>query len=489
MIFLPSNANVHFLILLPCLFTRLLPNRPGQHGERNKGDRCNCIESMKAFRRPNKFASLSTFIKRRADVTDMDGVQVQFQLEREVRSACIESEDLLTFEALRRLSERTFATCKYPFVAFIYVDDDGDRVTVSSEREMKPLRAFYARLCQGHLSSKPTLQLETIVNRNHANLTIDPAVVVAPLVDRVAEILSLGTMLSLDMLEIIGRGNGGIVRRCRDRRTQEILAVKIISLDFENDEKKHEIVAELNALNSLKSDFIVRLHGACLHENSVYICTEFMDRSSLEQYVGLVVPEPVLIHTMLAMIHGLLFMWSRKIMHRDVKPSNVLVNSSGAIKLCDFGVSRVLETIGQKLATFIGTYRYMAPERIVSDDYRISSEIWSLAMTILEIGLGRYPFSTAREHSPIAVRHLQLIECIVHEVPPALPSDRHYSAEFATLIEQCLAKDPARRPLPSNFLENPLLAKYETTSRDQRREIIADFFNRMAIELSPNDSW
>ena len=416
----------------------------------------------------------------------MDGIQVHFQLEREFRSARIESEDLLTFDALRRLGERTFATCKHPVVAFIYVDDDGDRVTVSSEREMKPLRAFYARLCEGHLSSKPALQLETIVNRNHANLTIDPVVAAPPLVE---QILSLGTMLSLDILEIIGRGNGGVVRRCRDRQTQESLAVKIISLDFEQEEKKHEIVAELNALNSLNSDFIVQLHGVCLHENSVYICTEFMDRGSLEQYVGLVVPEPVLIHTMLAMIHGLLYMWSRKIMHRDVKPSNVLVNSSGAIKLCDFGVSRVLETLRQKLATFIGTYRYMAPERIVSDDYGICSEIWSLAMTILEIGLGRYPFQTANEHPPIAARHLELIQCIVNEVPPALPSDRGYSLEFAALIQQCLSKDPASRPVPSSFLENPLLARYETTGRDQRRQIIADFFNRMAVELSPSVSW
>ena len=432
--------------------------------------------------------SPSTFIERAADVTRMDGIQVHFQLERECRSAGIESTDLLTFDALRRLGERTFATCKHPVVAFIYVDDDGDRVTVSSEREMKPLRAFYARLCEGHLSAKPGLQLETIVNRNHANLTIDPAVVSPPLADNVEQILSLGTMLSLDILEIIGRGNGGIVRRCRDRQTHEVLAVKIISLDFEQDEKKQEIVAELNALNSLNSDFIVQLHGACLRENSVYICTEFMDRGSLEQYVGLAVPEPVLIHTMLAMIHGLLYMWSRKIMHRDVKPSNVLVNSSGAIKLCDFGVSRVLETLGQKLATFIGTYRYMAPERIVSNDYGICSEIWSLAMTILEIGLGRYPFQTANEHPPIAARHLALIQCIVNEVPPALPSDRGYSPEFAALTRQCLSKDPASRPVPSSFLAYPLLARYETAGRDQRRQIIADFFNRMAVELSPSVS-
>jgi hypothetical protein len=60
----------------------------------------------------------------------MNTVKVQFQFGRECRSAILESEDLLTFESLLRLTERTFSTCKHPFTSFIYVDDDGDRVTV-----------------------------------------------------------------------------------------------------------------------------------------------------------------------------------------------------------------------------------------------------------------------------------------------------------------------------------------------------------------------
>lgn len=181
------------------------------------------------------------------------------------------------------------------------------------------------------------------------------------------------------------------------------------------------------------------------------------------------------------MIRGLMYMWSQKIMHRDVKPSNVLVNSVGSIKLCDFGVSRVLETIGQRVITFIGTHKYMAPERVISDDYSIPSEIWSLGMTILEMGLGRYPFQTETAEPPLAVRPIELVQCIVYETPPILPTNRGYSPELASFIQQCLSKNPADRPLPTNFFENSLLMKYNNNDSSQCRAIIADFFNRTAV--------
>ncbi|CAF1674344.1 unnamed protein product [Adineta ricciae] len=168
-------------------------------------------------------------------------------------------------------------------------------------------------------------------------------------------------------------------------------------------------------------------------------------------------------------------------MHRDIKPSNVLVNSYGCIKLCDFGVSRVLETIGQKVATFIGTHKYMAPERVISDEYSIPSEIWSVGMTVLEMGLGRYPFRTESQGPPLAVRPIELVQCIVYEATLPLPIDRGYSPEFAAIIQKCLSKNSTDRPLPKDFLDYPLFMKYNHTDPNQNRTIVADFFNRTAI--------
>ena len=102
-------------------------------------------------------------------------------------------------------------------------------------------------------------------------------------------------------------------------------------------------------------------------------------------------------------------------------------------------------------------------------------------MTILEIGLGKYPFQTENHHPPIAVRPIELVQCIVYETPAVLPADRGYSPELAALIQQCLAKKPLERPTPNNFLENPLLRRYHENDRNQSRTAIADFFNGTTV--------
>ena len=78
-----------------------------------------------------------------------------------------------------------------------------------------------------------------------------------------------------------------------------------------------------------------------------------------------------------------------QIIHRDVKPSNILVNSQGEIKICDFGVSGQL--IDSMANSFVGTRSYMSPERLQGSNYSVASDLWSLGLSMLEISLGMYP--------------------------------------------------------------------------------------------------
>ncbi|XP_023289524.1 dual specificity mitogen-activated protein kinase kinase dSOR1-like, partial [Orussus abietinus] len=77
------------------------------------------------------------------------------------------------------------------------------------------------------------------------------------------------------------------------------------------------------------------------------------------------------------------------IMHRDVKPSNILVNSAGEIKICDFGVSGQL--IDSMANSFVGTRSYMSPERLQGTHYSVQSDIWSLGLSLVEMAIGMYP--------------------------------------------------------------------------------------------------
>ena len=93
-----------------------------------------------------------------------------------------------------------------------------------------------------------------------------------------------------------------------------------------------------------------------------------------------------------AVLGGLTYLYqAHRIMHRDIKPSNILVNSRGQIKLCDFGVSSELEN--SVADTFVGTGTYMAPERIQGSPYTVKSDVWSVGLTLMELAIGKFPFS------------------------------------------------------------------------------------------------
>ncbi|KAI8458990.1 kinase-like domain-containing protein, partial [Phakopsora pachyrhizi] len=81
--------------------------------------------------------------------------------------------------------------------------------------------------------------------------------------------------------------------------------------------------------------------------------------------------------------------------HRDIKPSNILVTKDGLIKLCDLGVSG--ELVGSLAGTFLGMSAYMAPERIRGEKYSITSDVWSLELTLLKLALNRFPLESQNE--------------------------------------------------------------------------------------------
>ena len=188
----------------------------------------------------------------------------------------------------------------------------------------------------------------------------------------------------------------------RDGTTGAIMAMKEIRLELD-DSKFAAIIMELDILHRCVSPFIVDFYGAFFQEGAVYICLEFMDGGSVDKLYGDGVPESILRKITLSTTMGLKSLKDdHNIIHRDVKPTNILVNSKGQIKICDFGVSGNL--VASIAKTNIGCQSYMAPERIKSGGvaqaganpaggtYSVQSDIWSLGLTIIECALGQYPY-------------------------------------------------------------------------------------------------
>ncbi|CAG8446223.1 5853_t:CDS:2 [Diversispora eburnea] len=160
------------------------------------------------------------------------------------------------------------------------------------------------------------------------------------------------------------------------------------------------------------------------------------------------VPLGILGKITLAVLEGLNYLYeSHRIIHRDVKPSNILVNSKGQIKICDFGVSGQL--INSIADTFVGTSNYMSPERIQGASYSVRSDVWSVGITLMELALGRFPFPP--DGSQLTV--LELLQHIVNEPAPMLPAGE-FPEDFRDLVGKCLIKDVNTRPSPNELLKH-----------------------------------
>jgi len=181
-----------------------------------------------------------------------------------------------------------------------------------------------------------------------------------------------------------------------------VMAMKEMRLELD-DSKFATIIMELDVLHRCTSPYIVDFYGAFFQEGAVYICMEFMDGGSVDKLYGDGIPEGVLQKITLSTVLGLKSLKDEhNIIHRDVKPTNILVNTKGQVKICDFGVSGNL--VASMAKTNIGCQSYMAPERISGGGvaqaganpgggtYSVQSDIWSLGLTIIECGLGRYPY-------------------------------------------------------------------------------------------------
>lgn len=183
-----------------------------------------------------------------------------------------------------------------------------------------------------------------------------------------------------------------------DGTTGRVMAMKEIRLELD-EAKFTTILKELVILHECSSPYIIDFYGAFFQEGAVYMCIEYMDGGSIDKLYDGGIPENVLKKITYSTIMGLKSLKDEhNIIHRDVKPTNILVNTRGQVKICDFGVSGNL--VASIAKTNIGCQSYMAPERIsggamavgADGTYSVQSDIWSLGLTIIECAMGKYPY-------------------------------------------------------------------------------------------------
>ncbi|KAK2412434.1 mitogen-activated protein kinase kinase [Trifolium repens] len=293
------------------------------------------------------------------------------------------------------------------------------------------------------------------------------------------------SLADIDIVKVVGKGNGGMVQLVQHKWTNQFFALKVIQMNIEESMRK-QIAKELKINQAAQCPYVVACYQSFYDNGVISIILEYMDGGSMADLLNKVktIPEPYLSAISKQVLKGLMYLHhERHIIHRDLKPSNLLINHIGEVKITDFGVSAIMENTSGQANTFIGTHNYMSPERINGSQcgYNYKSDIWSLGLILLECAIGRFPY-TPPDQSKTWESIFELIETIVDKPPPTPPSEQ-FSAEFCSFISACLQKDPANRLSAQELMELPFISMIST--RNLIKDAFADESDNSADRVMP----
>nr|XP_020821571.1 dual specificity mitogen-activated protein kinase kinase 4 isoform X2 [Phascolarctos cinereus] len=253
--------------------------------------------------------------------------------------------------------------------------------------------------------------------------------------------------------------------QCSNSTSKMKLNQRIRSTVDEKEQK--QLLMDLDVvMRSSDCPYIVQFYGALFREGDCWICMELMSTSFDKFYKYVysvlddVIPEEILGKITLATVKALNHLKENlKIIHRDIKPSNILLDRSGNIKLCDFGISgQLVDSIAKTRDA--GCRPYMAPERIdpsaSRQGYDVRSDVWSLGITLYELATGRFPY-------PKWNSVFDQLTQVVKGDPPQLSNseEREFSPSFINFVNLCLTKDESKRPKYKELLKHPFILMYE----------------------------
>nr|CAG4638542.1 EOG090X08J3 [Cyclestheria hislopi] len=286
----------------------------------------------------------------------------------------------------------------------------------------------------------------------------------------------------------LGFGSCGHVVKMRHPPSGAIIAVKQMRRSGNREENKRITMDLEVVLKSHDCPYIVRCLGCFVTEADVWICMELMATcfDKLLKRLRQPIPEPIIGKIAVATVRALHYLKEKHgVIHRDVKPSNILLDEKGNVKLCDFGISGWLEDSKAKTRS-AGCAAYMAPERIEPPDpshpdYDIRADVWSLGITLVELATGQSPYRDCQTDFEVLAR-------VVRDDPPLLSQSQGFSYELCSFIKDCLTKNYKHRPKYKKLLEHSFIKKYETQAVDVGAwytAVMKQIENNLMVRQSP----
>ncbi|EKX54852.1 hypothetical protein GUITHDRAFT_61751, partial [Guillardia theta CCMP2712] len=256
----------------------------------------------------------------------------------------------------------------------------------------------------------------------------------------------------------IGRGCGGEVWKCVNKLQSKgsVLALKEIPTDCGEDRMKL-IAHEAKVNYRIAHPMIVKCHAVRYVDNCFHLLMEYMDAGSLLDLLkaanGRRIPELALAHVGKCMLQAIGYLHDElRVIHRDIKPGNVLLSRDGCVKLGDLGVSATVENTSS-LSEWVGTVTYMSPERMTGESYSMESDIWSVGLVIAECAMSHYPYTIEVEDNGAILRKSKdlqfwdLLDLVISGPTPAEKIARiSENSKLVDFVDKCMERDPDLRP-------------------------------------------
>jgi len=256
-----------------------------------------------------------------------------------------------------------------------------------------------------------------------------------------------------EIREVIGQGTMGTVYRGWDPRLERPVALKTIRLDSVIGESqrramvsrlRHEAVtvARFNHPN------IVAVYDMGDTEDSAFVAMELVDGVSLAHYLAVVGALAIdkLVPVAAGIARGLAAAHAREVIHRDVKPGNVLLGRGGGVKVTDFGVARVVSKVSDELMHLYGTPGYVPPEALEQQPYTQAGDLFGLGVTIYEALAGYHPLGGGTLQETIQ-------KTLAAKITPLSEQVQEIPADFEEVVMALLSREPRRRPSAESVAE------------------------------------
>ncbi|XP_020647678.3 serine/threonine-protein kinase 36 isoform X1 [Pogona vitticeps] len=268
------------------------------------------------------------------------------------------------------------------------------------------------------------------------------------------------------VLEMIGEGSFGRVYKGRRKYSALVVALKFIPKVGRSQKELKNLQREIEIMRGLHHPNIVQMLDSFETDKEVVVVTDYAEGELFQilQDDGNLPEEQVQVIAS-QLVSALYYLHSHRILHRDMKPQNILLGKGGIVKLCDFGFARAMSINTMVLTSIKGTPLYMSPELVEEKPYDHTADLWSVGCILYELYVGTPPFYTNSI--------FQLVSLIIKD-PIKWPKDM--SPHFKSFLQGLLTKDPRQRLSWPELLYHPFIAGRVTVIEDGANQGIANPF-------------